>query len=96
MIRPARIATAIVIAAAPIPALAQGGGAPPKVLGRTGTMYDGNNARLQLPSEPNAWYQNRWAGYEPNRASAGAGAAAATGAGTAGTSLGTTKTGGEH
>ena len=109
MIGPIQIvAVAMLIAAAPVLAAqgggAQGGGAPPaprstqppKVLGKTGTMYDGNNARLRLPPEQNAWYENAWAGYQPNQAAISAAPASATGAGAAGTALGTTQTGGEH
>jgi len=33
---------------------------PPQVLGHTGTMYDGNNAYLRLPSEPDRYWQNLW------------------------------------
>jgi hypothetical protein len=100
MIRPIGIAAAI-LAVTAIPALAQGGnpspapqGAqPPTVIGQTGTMYDGNNANLQLPPEPNAYWARLWA--EPG-ATGNAGAASAVGAGAAGTSLGTVQTGGEH
>ena len=34
---------------------------PPKVLSQTGTMYDGNNANLQLPAEPNSYWVELWA-----------------------------------
>ena len=34
---------------------------PPKVLSATGTMYDGNNANLQLPAEPNEYWVQLWA-----------------------------------
>lgn len=34
---------------------------PPKVLSQTGTMYDGNNANLQLPAEPNRYWVELWA-----------------------------------
>jgi hypothetical protein len=79
------------------PALAQGG-APqsaqhPTVIGPTGTMYDGNNANLQLPPKPDAYWAQLWA--EPN-ASGNAGPASAVGAGAAGTSLGGAQTGGQH
>lgn len=93
MMRAIRIAAAV-LAAAAAPVLAQGKGAPPKVLGATGTMYDGNNARLRLPRERDAWYANSQAGYVPRQAKAAP--AAATGPGAAGTSLGTVQTGGEH
>ena len=36
-------------------------GAPPQVLSQTGTMYDGNNANLQLPAEPDRYWVDRWA-----------------------------------
>jgi hypothetical protein len=69
MIKPIAIAAATLFAAVQ-PALAQGGppqGAQrPSVLGQTGTMYDGNNANLQLPAEQNASYEDRWAGYQPH------------------------------
>jgi hypothetical protein len=69
MIKLIAVPTIILVSVA-MPALAQGGpprGAQqPSVLGQTGTMYDGNNANLQLPPEVNAWYDTRWAGYQPN------------------------------
>ena len=34
---------------------------PPEVLGQTGSMYDGNNANLQLPAEPNGYWARLWA-----------------------------------
>jgi hypothetical protein len=100
MIKSTAIATMILVATA-IPALSQGGTAPPAaqgarpstVIGQTGTMYDGNNANLQLPSEENAYWARLWA--EPG-ASGNAGAASAVGGGTAGTSLGGAQTGGQH
>jgi hypothetical protein len=100
MIRSIAIAAAI-LAVTAAPALAQGGnpspapqGAQPStVIGQTGTMYDGNNANLQLPPEPNAYWARLWA--EPGT-TGNAGAASAVGAAAAGTSLGTTQTGGEH
>lgn len=68
MIKPIAIAAATLVAAV-LPSLAQGGptqGAQqPSVVGPTGTMYDGNNAQLQLVPERNAWYDDRWAGYQP-------------------------------
>ena len=56
---------------------------PPQVLGQTGTMYDGNNAKLQLPPEPNRYWANLWAAPIPaeNTGPAGAAAAAASSAG---------------
>jgi hypothetical protein len=36
-------------------------GQPPEVLGQTGSMYDGNNANLQLPAEPNEYWARLWA-----------------------------------
>ena len=100
MIRPTGIAAAI-LAVTAIPALAQGGnpspapqGAqPPTVIGQTGTMYDGNNANLQLPPEPNAYWARLWSGAGT---SGNAGAASAVGAGAEGTPLGTVQTGGQH
>ena len=96
MIKPILIAT-MVLVAAPMSALAQGG-APQgaqhsTVIGQTGTMYDGNNANLQLPPEQNAYWAQLWA--EPN-ASGNVGPPSAVGAGTAGTSLGGVQTGGQH
>ena len=96
MIKSIPIAT-IVLVAATTSALAQGG-APqgaqrPTVIGQTGTMYDGNNANLQLPSEPNAYWSRLWA--EPG-ATGNSGPASAVGAGAAGTSLGGAQTGGQH
>src|SRR5262249_45505500 len=48
-----------------VPALAQGG-APQGVqqqsaLGQTGTMYDGNNANLQLAPKQNVYWAQLWA-----------------------------------
>jgi hypothetical protein len=96
MIKAIAIATMILLAAA-VSAVAQGG-APqsaqrPTVLGQTGTMYDGNNANLQLPPEQNAYWAQLRA--EPG-ASGNAGPASAVGAGTTGTSLGGAQTGGQH
>ena len=96
MIKPIAIATMILLAAA-TSALAQGG-APrssqhPTVIGQTGTMYDGNNANLQLPPEQNAYWAQLWA--EPG-ATGYSGPASAVGAGAAGTSLGGAQTGGQH
>ena len=100
MIKPIAIATTILVAAA-VPALAQGGNPspapqsaqPPTVIGQTGTMYDGNNANLQLPSEQNAYWAWLWA--EPG-ATGNSGLASAVGAGAAGSSLGGAQTGGQH
>lgn len=96
MIRPIAIATAILVTSAAA-VLAQGGNPPstgqPAVIGQTGTMYDGNNANLQLPPEPNAYWARLWSG---EGSWGNAGAASAVGAGTAGTSLGGAQTGGEH
>ena len=96
MIKPILIAT-MVLVAAPMSALAQGG-APqgaqhPTLIGQTGTMYDGNNANLQLPPEPNAYWSRLWA--EPG-ATGNSGAASVVGAGAAATSLGGVQTGGKH
>ncbi|MBV8661527.1 MAG: hypothetical protein JO107_00365 [Hyphomicrobiales bacterium] len=69
MIRAVAIVQAMLIAIAPTTVvLAQAtntqsapkSGGPP-VLGETGTMYDGNNANLQLPAEPDKYWTNRWA-----------------------------------
>jgi len=100
MIRHIAIAAAI-LAVTAIPALAQGGNPPPApqgtqpptVIGQTGTMYDGNNANLQLPPEQNAYWVELWA--EPGPPG-NAAAASAAGAGAAGTSLGGAQTGGQH
>ena len=96
MIKLILIATMVLVAAA-ASAFAQGG-APqgaqhPTVIGQTGTMYDGNNANLQLPSEQNAYWSRLWA--EPG-ATGNSGPASAVGAGAAGTSLGGAQTGGQH
>jgi hypothetical protein len=94
--KPIAIATMILLAAA-VPALSQGG--PPQnpqhptVIGQTGTMYDGNNANLQLRPEPNAYWSRLWS--EPC-ATGNSGPASAVGAGAAGSSLGGTQGGGEH
>jgi hypothetical protein len=32
-----------------------------QILGQTGTMYDGNNANLRLPTEANRYWKDRWA-----------------------------------
>jgi hypothetical protein len=97
MIKPIAIAIAVIIVPTAMPALAQGGASQSaqrsSVLGQTGTMYDGNNANLQLPSEQNAYWARLWA--EPG-ASGNSGTASAVGAGAAGTSLGGTTGGGEH
>ena len=37
------------------------GAHPPQVLGPAGTMYNGNNANLQLPPEPNRYWADLWA-----------------------------------
>jgi hypothetical protein len=100
MIKPIAIAIMILLPAA-MPAFAQGGNpspAPqsaqhPTVIGQTGTMYDGNNANLQLPPEPNAYWSRLWS--EPG-ATGNSGPASAVGAGAAGSSLGGTQGGGEH
>lgn len=91
MIRSVATAVAILVATA-IPALAQGGNPPtpqgprsPTVIGPTGTMYDGNNANLQLPAEQNAYWARLWA--EPGASGT---------AGKANTSLGGAQTGGQH
>jgi len=96
MIKAITVATMILVAAG-VPALAQGGvpqsAQHPTVIGQTGTMYDGNNANLQLPPEPNAYWAQLWA--EPGGAG-NSGPASGVGAGAAGTSLGGTQTGGKH
>lgn len=68
MIRAMGIAQAMLFASATI-VLGQGsdrqsapqGAPPPQVLSQTGTMYDGNNANLQLPPEPNRYWVDLWA-----------------------------------
>jgi hypothetical protein len=100
MIRVVAIVTLMFVAAA-IPARAQGGsppsapqGAQPAtVIGQTGTMYDGNNADLKMPSERHAYWVQLWA--EPG-GSGIAGAGSAVGTGTADTSRGGAQTGGQH
>lgn len=95
MIKPVLIATMLLVGAA-ISVLAQGGApqnAPrPTVIGQTGTMYDGNNAILQLPPDPNAYWAQLWA--EPG-ATDNSGPASAVGA-RGGTSLDGAQTGGQH
>jgi hypothetical protein len=39
------------------------GTAPTQVLGATGTMYDGNNTNLQLPSELDRYWSSLWSGW---------------------------------
>ncbi|MBV8738192.1 MAG: hypothetical protein JO007_13225 [Alphaproteobacteria bacterium] len=102
MLRVIAIATAALVTVA-APALAQAnrplppspGTGPAAILGPTGTMYDGNNSKLQVPPEQDAWYKETFAGFIPAQPVIAAGATSATGKGTA-TSLGTTVTGGEH
>lgn len=67
MIRAMGVAQTILFASTTI-VLAQGnpqsapqGAPPPQVLSQTGTMYDGNNANLQLPAEPNKYWVDLWA-----------------------------------
>ena len=100
MMKPIVIAAVILVSAA-MPALAQGGKPAPApqgaqratVVGPTGTMYDGNNANLQLPPEQNAYWARLWA--EPG-APGNSGPASAVGAGASGTSLGGAQTGGQR
>jgi hypothetical protein len=90
MIKATGIVSVILVASTTV-ALAQGnrtqsapqGAHPPQVLRQTGTMYDGNNANLQLPPEPNRYWTNLWAAPIPaeNTGAAGAAAAAASSAG---------------
>ena len=91
------IIPAMILVAAAMPALAQGGASQsaqrPSVLGQTGTMYDGNNATLQLLPEQNAYWARLWA--EPG-ASGNSGTASAVGVGAAASSLGGTTGSGEH
>ena len=68
MVRAMGIAQAILFASTTI-VLAQGSKAqpapqgvpPPQVLSQTGTMYDGDNANLQLAAEPNKYWVDLWA-----------------------------------
>jgi hypothetical protein len=91
----------MLLVAAALPAGAQGrntlpapqGAQRPTVLGQTGTMYDGNNANLQLAPEQDAYWAQLWAQPGGWRNS---GPASAVGAGAAGTPLGGTQGGGEH
>jgi hypothetical protein len=100
MTKPIAIAAMLLIAVA-LPARAQGGNPPaapqgaqrPTVVGQTGTMFDGNNANLQLPPEQDAYWTQLWA--QPG-GSGNSGPASTVGAGAAGTSLGGTQAGGEH
>jgi hypothetical protein len=86
MIKATGIVSVILVASTT--ALAQGnstqsapqGAHPPQVLGQTGTMYDGNNANLQLPPEPNRYWANLWAAPIPAENTGAAGAAAAAAA----------------
>jgi hypothetical protein len=92
--------TSVMLVAAAASAFAQSGNPPPaspaagqrSVLGQTGTMYDGNNANLQLPPQPNTYWAQLWA--QPGAGNSGA--ASAVGSGAAGASLGGTTGGGEH
>ena len=94
MVRVIGIMEAILIASAII-VLAQGGNAqtgaqgtrPLQVLGPTGTMYDGNNANLQLPAEPNEYWARLWAG--SSRSSA-------TGTASSGSTAGVSSAGAQH
>jgi len=99
MIRPIGIAHMILIASSTL-SLAQSSdnsslsysGRPPQVLSQTGTMYDGNNVNLRLPSEPDRYWQSLWA--EPI-ASQNNRPASPGGAGTA-SSASSSKVGGQH
>jgi len=53
--------TTLVLAQAGKTQSAPGDTPPPHVLSQTGTMYDGNNANLQLPAEPNRYWVELWA-----------------------------------
>ena len=95
MIKPIAMVTMMLVPAA-VPALAQVPSPAtqrPSVLGQTGTMYDGNNANLQLPPEQNEYWARLWA--QP-RASANSGPGSAVGATAGGTSLGSATGGREH
>ncbi|HUC72757.1 MAG TPA: hypothetical protein VMS01_16320 [Stellaceae bacterium] len=102
MFRAIAIASAVLVVPA-LHALAQPKGSPPAprsagaevVLGQTGTMYDGDNARLRLPPEPNSWYGDASAGYPPSRVSV-AGSRSATGSGDNGASRPAAKAAGER
>ena len=75
------------------PSPASQGTQPPQVLGQTGTMYDGNNANLQLPAEPNGYWVNLWAA--PISAE-NSGPASNVGAATAAGSVSGPPIGGQH
>ena len=63
MVRATAIAQTILIASTAV-GLAQqsnAGTKRPEMLSETGTMYDGNNANLQLPAEPNGYWERLWA-----------------------------------
>ena len=88
MIKTTGTVSAILIASATV-VFAQGSGTqstpqgvqPPQMLGQTGTMHDGNNARLQLPPEPNSYWANLWAASVPAENTSPAAATAASPAG---------------
>ena len=94
MTRAIGIAQAILLGSTTI-VLAQGGNAlaPSQLLGRTGTMHDGNNASLQLPLEPNRYWVGLWAGFS---ASGNADPAAGLGAVPKTSSLDEPVAGGQH
>ena len=70
MFRAVGIAPAILFASTAF-VLAQGGttqsAPPPQVLSQTGTMYDSNNANLQLPAEPTIPHPIRERGWDGRR-----------------------------
>jgi len=90
MIKAISIVSAILVTTTAV-AVAQGnstqsapqGAHPRQVLGQTGTMYDGNNADLQLPPEPNRYWADLWAAPVPAQHIGPAGAAAASAAASA-------------
>jgi hypothetical protein len=53
--------TAMVLAQTNAPQSAPQKPPPPQVFSQTGTMYNGANANLQLPPEPNKYWLNLWA-----------------------------------
>ena len=87
MIKATGIVSAILVATTTV-VFAQGdstpsappGAHPPQVLGQTGTMYDGDNANLQLPPEPNRYWADLWAAPIPAQNTGASGAAAASAA----------------
>ncbi|MBV8522900.1 MAG: hypothetical protein JOY71_12400 [Acetobacteraceae bacterium] len=100
MIRAMGIIQVILIASTTV-VLAQGnptqpgpqGSQPSQVLGPTGTMYDGNNANLQPPPEPNGYWARLWAA---PLSTGNVGVASGVGAGNAASTVSGPPVGGVH